>query len=62
MAGRNLKIRLGYISPRIANLSTELIELSGQRYHGFSNEENSIRKLQRMYGKEWIEQIKKLGV
>ena len=66
--GRNLGISQGYdhgvrmlyITPRLANIATELVELSEQRFHGRMNEEGSLRKMRQMYGNGWKEAVKTL--
>lgn len=52
--GRNQQIRVLGVTIDLALIDPCFIRLCGQRYHGFLDvEENSKRKLQRYYGKDW---------
>lgn len=62
MSGRNLKVRLMLISPRLNNVATEFVFLSTQKYIGLSNEQNVSRKIRSMYGREISESCKFLGI
>ena len=55
-AGRNQLIRLLAISPDLSLIATDFIRLTSQRWHAkLSLEENSKRKFNRTYGKDWTE-------
>lgn len=55
-AGRNQNIRVLAITPDLALIATDFIRLCGQRWHAkLSLEENSKRKFNRTYGKDWTE-------
>ena len=51
MAGRNIKIRMLYVTPKISSIPTELLFLSNQRYYGLSNESNNNSKIKSMTSK-----------
>jgi len=53
-AGRNQNIRQLAITPDLSLIATDFIRLASQRWHGeLSLEENSKRKFNRTYGKDW---------
>lgn len=55
-SGRNQLIRLLGICPDLSLIATDYIRLAGQRWHAkLSLEENSRRKFNRTYGKDWTE-------
>ena len=55
-AGRNQQIRILAIVPDLALIATDFIRLCGQRWHAkLALEENSKRKFNRTYGKDWTE-------
>lgn len=53
-AGRNHKIRVLAITPDLSMIDTNIIRLSGQRYHGMIEaEENTKRKFRNTYSSDW---------
>lgn len=62
MAGRNISVRMLYLTPRVNNIPTELVFLANQKYIGLSNEQNTLRKIRGMTNKHVAEMVKHLTV